>query len=277
MRHRRTDQTGLISGSALDIGRNPKRRTNQDRLATFEPVSEELAEHLYLVCDGMGGHRAGEVASQIAVEEIPRAYAEVRRRATIEEALQIAVGRAHAAIRGYASTKGRHLALGTTAVVAVVTEGRLVLANVGDSRAYLLREGEIRQLTRDHSQAALLAAAGAPSAEKARHVLLRSLSSAREHVEADIFVGSLVDGDVVVLCSDGLWASVSTPSIARTVQTLEPQAAAEALVRMANRAGGQDNVSVVVVRRGALPKPNEDDTGEFRLETESGEPKGLDD
>jgi protein phosphatase len=222
----------------------------------------------------MGGQWAGEVASQIAVEEIPQAYAEARRSASVEEALQIAVGRAHAAIRGYASTRGRQLAMGTTAVVAVVTDGRVVVANVGDSRAYLVRGGEIRQLTKDHSRAAVLAQAGAPSGEIARHVLIRSLSSSRERVEADIFAELLLSGDVLVLCSDGLWASVSEPSIARTVQELSPQAAAEALVKMANRAGGHDNVSVVVLRRGPAPEPAADDTGELRLEPEAGKAKG---
>src|SRR3990172_10183409 len=96
----------LRSGAALDIGRNPKRPTNQDRLAVFEPLAPHCPDHLYLVCDGMGGHLHGEIASGIAAEEIPRAYLEARRGGTVEEALRAAVEDAHQSIRTQSESSG---------------------------------------------------------------------------------------------------------------------------------------------------------------------------
>ena len=266
---RMSDQEKIYAGSALDIGRNPKRQTNQDHLGMFEPINQEIPDHLYLICDGMGGHQFGELASRIAVEEIPRLYCAARRSMDIEGALQTAIGGAHMAIREYAASFEDGGAMGTTAVVAVVVGGRFYVANVGDSRAYLVRQHGIQQITTDHSRAAAIESMAdsveeRAAASKHRHALTRSLSTIRENVRADIYSGSFQPGEVLVLCSDGLWDPVSDRRIAGAVRRLPPQEAADSLVRMANRSGGPDNISVVVVRHGSLPQRIEEDTGEFK-------------
>jgi len=258
----------LISGAALDIGRNRKRPTNQDRLAVFEPLAPDCPDHLYLVCDGMGGHLHGEIASGIAAEEIPRAYRVARRHGTVEEALRAAVEEAHRAIKNRSENRGLAGRMGTTVVVAVVVGEALTVANVGDSRAYLARGGRIRQISKDHTRAAEVKELGLEDdlAHIGRSVLTRSLSAGREKVEPDVFFEQFRDGDAIILCSDGLWSSVAVTSILHVVDQLPPAVAADKLVQMANRAGGSDNISVIVVRRGSRPKDNvEDDTGEMRL------------
>lgn len=256
----------LVSGAALDIGRNPKRPTNQDRLAVFEPLAPHCPDHLYLVCDGMGGHLHGEIASGIAAEEIPRAYLEARRGGTVEEALRAAVEDAHQSIRTQSASSGLAGRMGTTAVVAVVAGDALTVANVGDSRAYLVRGGSIRQISKDHTRAAEVKELGLERdlAPIGRSVLTRSLSAGREQVEPDLFVEQFRNGDALILCSDGLWSCVPDAGIRSVVEELSPDAAAPKLVQMANRAGGPDNISVIVVRKGDRgAKRKEDDTGEF--------------
>jgi protein phosphatase len=263
----------LISGSALDIGRNPKRPINEDRLGVFEPVGPDCPDHLYLVCDGIGGHLHGELASGIAVDEIPRAYREARPTASVEQALREAVGRAHQEIRQRGQDLSLGGSMGTTVVAAVVAGQELVVANVGDSRAYHIRAGRIRQISKDHSRAVELRAtdpegAAAPADALGRHVLTRSLSAGRDHVEPDLFKDRFRAGDALILCSDGLWGCVPDTSLLHVVGQLEPEAAAAKLVQMANRAGGPDNISVIVVRRDASAGAQvEEDTGEMRAIT----------
>ena len=258
----------LVSGAALDIGRNPKRPTNQDRLAVFEPLAPDCPDHLYLVCDGMGGHLHGEIASGIATKEIPKAYRDARRNATVEEALRAAVSEAHQSIRRHSENLNLAGRMGTTAVAAAVAGRELTVANVGDSRAYLVRAGEIRQISKDHSRAAEVKelALQGEAASIGRNELTRSLSAGRELVEPDLFVEQFGDGDALVLCSDGLWSCVSDAGILSVVDQLSPDSAAQKLVQMANRAGGPDNISVIVVRNGDRAVERiEDDTGEFEV------------
>ncbi len=262
----------LHSGSAIDVGRNPKRRVNQDRLGVFEPLAEDCQEYLYLVCDGMGGHQAGEVASSIAIQEIPQAYYRARKRASIKKALRNAVREAHKAIKEHASSRHELRTMGTTAVVSVIFKDRYYVANVGDSRAYLIRERSIQQLTKDHSQEAAIAIRRDRNklpivVSRRRHILTRSLNAVRDSVEVDIFEGDFQTGDVLVLCSDGLWNAIPEALITRTVLRLPSQKAADILVKMVNRAGGPDNISVIVVRRGVYQTRKEEDTGEFALAT----------
>jgi len=266
----------LVSGAALDIGRNPKRPINEDRLAVFEPVGLDCPDHLYVVCDGIGGHLHGEFASGIAVEEIPKAYREARKArkaASAEQALRWAIDRAHQEIRRRSRDLGLGGRMGTTVVAAAVAGQELMVVNVGDSRAYLVRAGKIRQISKDHSRAVELQrqppkGENRPVDALGRHVLTRSLSASRDSVEPDVFMDKFRGGDGLILCSDGLWGCVPDASMLHVVNQLRPVAAANKLVQMANRAGGPDNISVIVVRRGAPASAQvEDDTGEMRAIT----------
>jgi protein phosphatase len=257
------------SGAARHIGRNPQRATNQDHYGVFEPVQEGWDESLYLVCDGMGGHAHGELASQIAVQEIATTYPRFREDASPAQALRQSVERAHRAIRKL----GNDLPgtpMGTTVVAAVVHGEQLTVANVGDSRAYLMQGGDLVQLTQDHSRMAEEQTPGPAQASRidrgaAGHALTRSLSTLRESVEPDVYESAFRPGKLLVLCSDGLWSMVSSALLAYTVQQMTPQKAADALVRQANRAGGTDNISVVVVRAGTGDSEAEEDTGELQV------------
>jgi protein phosphatase len=202
------------------------------------------------VADGMGGAKAGEVAAQMAVDTVGRLTAPVR-----AEDVRGAVERANRAIRRLASGDADKLGMGTTLTAAMLDDGRLDVVHVGDSRAYLWRDGSLRQVTEDHSVVAELVRRGSITAEEAeshphRNVITRALG-AEPQVDADVVSTDMQVGDVVLLCSDGLSSYVPQATIAAVLAgsaTLD--AAARGLVERANAAGGIDNVTVVLARVG---------------------------
>ncbi len=166
--------------------------------------------------------------------------------------------------------------MGTTLVVAVLHRGVLYVANIGDSRAYLLRDGTIRQVTLDHSWVAEQVRAGVLTEEQARthvhrNVITRSLGTQPE-VVADLFIEQLHDGDILLLCSDGLHGYVDDQSIAETAQQLEPDEAAHRLVEMANDVGGPDNITVTIVHVQETPEPTTESIERLGLNGHSGTP-----
>lgn len=216
------------------------REHNEDSLAVAPP--------LYVVCDGMGGHAAGEVASEIAVTTIveraprrPDAY----ELGQAVEAANLAI--IHAAEEG----KGR-AGMGTTCTAAMLENERLIIAQVGDSRAYLLHNGKLQQITRDHSLMADLIESGRITPDEARShpqrsVITRALGS-DPRTEPDLYEINVNTGDRLLLCSDGLSTMLEDPEIADIMRrTADPQRCADRLVDEAVAAGGHDNVTVVVV------------------------------
>src|SRR5262245_31338535 len=205
-----------------------------------------------VVADGMGGAKAGEVAAQMAVDAVRRLVGPVH-----EGDVRGAVERANRAIRRLASDDPDKSGMGTTFTAAMLEDGRLDVVHVGDSRAYLWRDGKLRQLTEDHSVVAELLRRGSISPEDAethphRNVITRALGAEPE-VTVDTFSEYLRDGDVVLLCSDGLSSYVSEEDIARALGDAVTLAdAAKALVERANGAGGTDNVTVVLARVGVV-------------------------
>lgn len=236
----------LRSAARSDVGR--RRQTNEDRYALVPPLG------LFLVADGMGGHKAGQVASQLAAEAAIRAVETLQGgTVTLAEQLRHAVACANREIFQAAEADSDLAGMGTTFVAMLFGEERLALAHVGDSRAYLLRQGRLRGLTDDHSIVAELLRRQAISEEAARahphrHVLTRALG-VRPRIEPDLAEMTPQPGDVFVLCSDGLTALVGDPMIAEQI-SLEPDLdrAATGLVEAANHAGGYDNVTVVLLR-----------------------------
>lgn len=225
-----------------------RRQANEDRYALVPSLG------LFLVADGMGGHAAGQVASQLAAESAVRAL-EALQGATVAlaERLRHAVACANREIFHAAEAKAELAGMGTTFVAMLFGEERLALAHVGDSRAYLLRQGRLRALTDDHSIVAELLRRQAISEEAARahphrHVLTRALG-VRPRIEPDLAEMTPQPGDVFVLCSDGLTTHVCDERIAEFVGGEgDLEAAAERLVDAANAAGGLDNVTVVLLR-----------------------------
>jgi protein phosphatase len=235
--------TELRWGGASDIGR--VRSNNQDHYLARDDLQ------LWVVADGMGGHRGGEVASQIACDTVGRAYA-----AHTVDGLVDAVESANAAVFQAGSGDPDLTGMGTTivALAMVNDEGEVVLAiaNVGDSRAYRLSGGELEQLTNDHSLVADLVREGSLSPEEAavhpqRNILTRVLG-VYDDVPVDVLTVLPRQGDRYVLCSDGLFNEVPEPAMATVLRRMsDPDEAAHELVRLANEGGGRDNVTVVVV------------------------------
>ncbi len=217
-----------------------RREVNQDAYGVRQ-FGEAV---LLVVCDGMGGHAAGEVASALAVETITDAFDPA---APPAEALQAAFIAANA--RVYAEGRG---AMGTTGVAALLVANQLFVANVGDSRAYLVREEQITQITHDHSFVSDQIAAGLMTPEEARssvvrNIITRALGHAAE-VEVDVFVQPLQAGDTVLLSTDGMHGLVSDEEIAAIASLQPPDQAAQQLVDRANELGGIDNITVVIAQ-----------------------------
>ncbi|MBE3558547.1 MAG: Stp1/IreP family PP2C-type Ser/Thr phosphatase [Ktedonobacteraceae bacterium] len=233
-----------------DIGR--QREHNEDNVAYIIPKARPIMDSkgaLFIVADGMGGHAAGEVASGMAVEVICHIYYQDED-SDVLASLQRAIKAANDAIYQHAIDNALHNGMGTTCVVAVLRGTMLYIANIGDSRAYLIRRGQARQITLDHSWVAEQVRAGELSVEEARYHAMRNLITrslgATPEVEIDFFVEQVEAGDQLVLCSDGLSGMVQDEEICQTVQQCSPQESVLRLVERANAAGGVDNITVLV-------------------------------
>ena len=236
--------TRLRSGSATDIGRNPRRTINQDMILESTGI--------FAVADGMGGHLGGEVASLTAIEALRRNFSA----SDGPEGLERAIVAANQAVVEQSNTTADLRDMGTTLAVAALVdhdgEELLAIANIGDSRIYLLRDGELSQLTDDHSLPEELFRRGQLTKAEAavdprRNIVTRVLGpSFGEGPDIQNLVPYV--GDRVLICSDGLYNEVVDDDIARTLRTVaDPGQAARALVDQANDHGGGDNISVVIV------------------------------
>lgn len=234
--------TTLRAGSGTDVGR--VRTNNEDQLI--------VAGNLFAVADGMGGHAAGEVASLTAVEALRAAF----ERDPTADGLAEAVRQANRAVLGRAAEQPELRGMGTTMTAAALVEEDgeelLVICNVGDSRGYLLRDGELDQITEDHSLPEEMVRRGELAPEDAathpqRHILTRVLGM-DEDIEPDCFRIVPYRGDRVLLASDGLTNEVTDDQIAAILRRLaDPDDATAELVRQAKSNGGSDNITVVLI------------------------------
>ena len=238
-RHAQRASTGspVRFGSRTDIG--TVREQNEDSLIVQPP--------LFVVADGMGGHAAGEIASEIAVKTI----SELAPTHADAEALGAAVLQANRDIINAAIAGEGRDGMGTTVTAAILERNRLVIAQVGDSRAYLLHNGEMTQLTRDHSLMANMIEAGQITPEEARFhpnrsVITRALGNDPDTIP-DLYEINVEDGDRLLLCSDGLYSMLEDDEIAAVMRRIsDPQRCAAMLVNGAIAAGGHDNITVVI-------------------------------
>jgi PPM family protein phosphatase len=256
-----SDRMRLIGSGASDVGR--KRTHNEDAHLL---LSEE---NLYCVADGMGGHASGEVASRIAVEEMAEFFRMTGRddeatwpykmdpaRSYDDNRLLTGVKLANVRIFERAATDQRLRGMGTTLVAAYFPKGErtALVAHVGDSRGYLFRKGALRQLTEDHSLLNDYRKSRALTPEEIeafphKNVIVRALGM-KDTVDVDLVREELEDGDVVLLCSDGLSGMVPDARMAELLRANvgDLKLAAQALVDAANEAGGADNVTCVLVQ-----------------------------
>lgn len=245
---------------ATDVGM--KRKANEDNFCS----NKELG--LFVVADGMGGHAAGEVASRIAVEEIKRVLASTRddedwtwpesfdpSLSLSANKLRFAINLANEKIRGTTLDRAECRGMGTTVVAALLLDDICSIAHVGDSRAYLVREGKIKLLTSDHSWVNDQLRQGFLTLEHARNhpfrnVITQALGSGAE-VRVDILEMPLKTDDVLLLCSDGLNSMLTDTEILDVVRqdgTLDVDAITLNLIDAANRKGGDDNITVALVQ-----------------------------
>jgi PPM family protein phosphatase len=223
-------------GAATDIGQ--VREGNEDSFLIVEP--------LYAVADGMGGHRGGEVASSLALETVQGMFE--RREGSLAEQ----VAEANRAVFDRSQSDRKVSGMGTTLTAAQVDENRVHLVHVGDSRAYLLRGGELTQITEDHTLVHRMVMEGEISEEEAethphRSILTRALGVDR-NIQVDEGDLEVAPGDRLLLCTDGLTGMVAEGQIREILlENVDPQEAVEKLVRGANSAGGIDNITAVIL------------------------------
>ncbi len=253
-----------VSGKDSHVGM--VRQLNEDSFLALEftrvQESRGVPVGFYVVADGMGGHDSGEVASKtvnklitqrvLHAEVIPGLASKTRALEDTPEAVMLAaVQAANEALFSMSRAAGSDM--GTTLTAALLIGDTATIANVGDSRTYLWRQGVLRQVTRDHSLVAALVEAGVLQpgdvrTHPQRNQITRSLGM-KPRVEVDIFTEKLQKDDRLVLCSDGLWEMVTDAEIGRVVGSARnPQEACRRLVLKARRAGGEDNITVIVVK-----------------------------
>jgi len=238
--------------AAVDPGR--ARSNNEDSVATDDAVA------LAVLADGMGGYNAGEVASNMATSfirsELGRWLREASSQASdaeVRRAMHICVDNANRAIFNAANSNPQYAGMGTTLVVAVFRDNRVLLGHVGDSRCYRLREGKLQQITRDHSLLQEQIDAGLITPEQAAFSANKNLVTRAVGVEDTVLLEThqhdVQQGDVFLMCSDGLSDMLDDAGIAEVLQQHESlESGTRALIDAANDAGGKDNISVILGR-----------------------------
>lgn len=234
----------MSSGLLTDVGRQRAGGVNQDAALALDLPRGGL----YAVADGMGGHAAGELAANLALDTLTQQYLDGR--GPPPERLAEAVQAANLAVLRHAV--GESVGMGTTLIVALVDRGAAIVAHVGDSRAYLLRGGQLQRLTDDHSWVAEQVRLGLLSEEEARTHQWKSVVNnalgGEERVRLELFGVPLKAGDRLLLCSDGLSGVVTEPELQGLLARPEsPDGVARLLVDAANDAGGPDNITAVIV------------------------------
>lgn len=233
-----------------------QRENNEDSFSYWEPQSDadfERKGRLALVADGMGGYEGGQEASRLAVETIEDVY-EQEPPSDPRAALLKGFRTAHERIREYAEAHPEFHGMGTTCTALALTDLHLYFAHIGDSRLYLVRGNSILRLTRDHSYVGRLVESGVLRSEEAeqhpqRHILTAALGAGTEVVaDAPTSPVALESGDVLVLCTDGLWSLIREPEILDLVTTRDASAACRELVKLARGRGGPDNITVQILR-----------------------------
>ncbi len=245
-------QLRLDVAQLTDVGR--KRPHNEDNMAYVIPKDPQVMARkgaLFIVADGMGGHAAGEVASEIAVDTVSYSFYQDDSEDVASSLLQ-AIKRANSLIHQRAAENMLRSGMGTTCVAAVLRNNVAYIANVGDSRAYLVRRSQPKQVSQDHSWVAEQVRAGLLTEDQARshaqrNVITRCLGTQSE-VEVDVFTEQLEEGDTLVLCTDGLSGLVGDEELRAIVDQYVPQESVYHLVERANENGGPDNITAIVIR-----------------------------
>ncbi len=246
-KHKRS--SNIAYGAYSHVGR--VRSENQDAYGCFpEQATNGHDERLFIVADGMGGHAGGKEASRIAIDEVPGAFYESRDQA-MPDRLRTAFNQANGKIYDKAHSEAGFERMGTTCTALALVEGQICIAHVGDTRAYLIAEDGITQLTKDHTLVEEMRREGVITDDEARvhprrNTLTRALG-VEPDLDVDVYdIGAMQSEQRFLLCSDGL-AAVTPDELLKVVLATEPQKASEQLVALANERGGHDNITVLIV------------------------------
>ncbi len=247
-----------------DIGQRPSNEDNMSSCVPEDPQVMAKKGALFVVADGLGGHTQGEVASELAVTTIRDAYYQDTH-TDIATTLRVAFEYANSLIwkkndekfQDATDEKKEKGGMGTTCVAAVLQDDRIYIANVGDSLAYVIRDEQVLQIAEDHSWVAEQVHAGLLTKEQARshekrNIITRCLGT-KSDVEVYVTSEAVQNGDVLILCTDGLWSLVEEDELRSIVEQYDPEESAKRLVERANENGGPDNITAVVVRVSLKP------------------------
>ena len=239
----------LLHAARTDVGMI--RSGNEDNFT----VDASATRGVFIVADGMGGHAAGEVASEMAVQIVQRELAPVKDLVSddVVHVVSNALKRANRAIHDRTITDVDKQGMGTTASVLLLSGGRYLIGQVGDSRVYLLRDGSFLQITKDHSYVQEQVDAGFLTPEQARYhpysnVITRCVGASPD-VEPDVYRGEVRTGDLFLVASDGLTGMVDDRRLAQLLNSrAEPERKVQALISEANGRGGLDNITAIIVQ-----------------------------
>lgn len=238
----------LKTFAATDIGK--KRNINQDYIYTSETPVGNLP-NIFLVADGMGGHKAGDYASRVTVETILKVLEDEKELKEPRELFKKAISGANEVVHTQACREEALEGMGTTVVAAVCLDNHLYVANVGDSRLYIIND-EITQITRDHSLVEEMVRMGSIARDEARNhpdknIITRAVGVCNQ-VEADFFQVEMLPGDLILMCSDGLTNMLEDEEIRMIVKkSRDLVEMVQSLIEAANNNGGRDNISVVLI------------------------------
>jgi protein phosphatase len=249
-------KTGIEVAGLSDVG--CQRENNEDSYLYWEPAGDEeflRKGRLAVIADGMGGHEGGQEASRLAVETVREVYDQALHDDP-QAALVESFAAAHARIQDYAERHPAFQGMGTTCTAVVLRGRQLYFAHVGDSRLYLIRNRRVLRLTRDHSYVGRLVESGIVRAEDAekhpqRHILTAALGAGRElAVDSPEPSVALLEGDDLLLCTDGLWGVVTEEELETAVTPNAPAESCAILVNLARQRGGPDNITLQLLRVG---------------------------
>lgn len=247
-------QFHLHASQRTDIG--PQRKTNEDRMITIIPEDTQVLSQkgaLFIVADGLGGHTKGDVASELAVNAVRDFYYQ---EANADNGASLQAAMKHANTLVYQgniaqSIQDEEKMMGTTCVAAVLSGDTVYVANVGDSRTYIIRNGQVLQISLDHTPQAEQLRAGTITEEQAQAMANNQITRCigiHTELEVDLFQEPVQQGDILVLCTDGLNKAVSDAEIRSIVEQYTPEESVDKLVELANQQSGEDNVTAIVVR-----------------------------
>jgi serine/threonine protein phosphatase PrpC len=260
------NQTGLLITVACQTDKGKTREINEDAYVVCDlgdptiNVTKRLINHrigkgglLLAVADGMGGAMAGEVASQLAIEQLIRRLSSPSQEQELSKRLSEGLKSANLAVRRAAQDNLSRAGMGAAMTAALIHDGHVVLGQVGDSRGYLIRGDEVRQLTRDQSLVQVLIDIGQLTEDEAkgspeRHVILQAIG-VHDELKPSLSAITLAIGDHLMLCSDYLMQKVTAAEVFGTVRVAESLGdACQHLVALANERGGEDNITVLIAR-----------------------------